>query len=140
MLPKAHRVSGVTPRNCRWFEGISRTDAWTCYWLEILTVQKPAASPNCRADDDLLTDVNAKTGTQEGRKTGTQRRKGAKTPREEKKIGRGWRWKGMGKGFGFPLRLCALATLRLCVPFFKPSLLSLCVSIFMGESQVRAFR
>ncbi len=43
--------------------------------------------------------------------------------------------------FGFP---CALATLRLCVPFFLPSLLSLCVrvrvSIFMGESQVRAFR
>ena len=40
--------------------------------------------------------------------------------------------------------LCALATLRPCVPFFNPSLLSLCVrvrvSIFMDESQVRAFR
>jgi hypothetical protein len=28
--------------------------------------------------------------------------------------------------FGFP---CALATLRLCVPFFLPSLLSLCVRV-----------
>jgi hypothetical protein len=40
--------------------------------------------------------------------------------------------------------LCDFAPLRLCVPFFNPSLLSLCVrvrvSIFMGESQVRAFR
>jgi len=85
MLPKAHRVSGVTPRNCRWFEGISRTDAWTCCWLEILTAQKPAASPNCRAHDDLLTDVNAKTGTQEGRnaKTGRQEEGNAKTGRQE---------------------------------------------------------
>ena len=40
--------------------------------------------------------------------------------------------------------LCAFAPLRLCVPFFNPSLLSLCVrvrvSIFIDESQVRAFR
>ena len=45
--------------------------------------------------------------------------------------------------FPFPLLflvLVFLAPLRLCVPFFLPSLLSLCVSIFMGESQVRAFR
>jgi hypothetical protein len=37
---------------------------------------------------------------------------------------------------------CDFAPLRPCVPFFNPSLLSLCVrvSIFMGESQVRAFR
>jgi len=44
---------------------------------------------------------------------------------------------GDGEGLWF-----SLAPLRLCVPFFKPSLLSLYVrvSIFMGESQVRAFR
>jgi hypothetical protein len=134
MLPKAHRVSRVTPRNCRWFEGISRTDAWTCCWLEILTAQKPAASPNCRAHDDLLTDVNAKTRRQEGRKKGTQRRKGARTQREEKKIGRGMEKekekegegegergkgkgeRGKGKGLWF-----SLASLRLCTFAFISS-------------------
>ena len=41
-----------------------------------------------------------------------------------------------------PLRLCAFAFPSSSLPFFKPSLLSLCVrvSVFMDESQVRAFR
>jgi hypothetical protein len=103
----------------------------------------------------LLTDVNAKTGRRErkdrkagrrerkDRKKGTQRCKGAKTQREEKKIERGWRWKGMemegdgdgrgwrrkgmgkGFGFGFSLRLCAFAPLRsFLLRSFLPRVLS----------------
>jgi hypothetical protein len=82
----------------------------------------------------LLTDVNAKTGRQEdrkagrrepkGRKKGTQRRKGARTQREEKKIERGSRKKGMRmEGDGRALVLvfpCAFAPLQLCVYFFTP--------------------
>jgi len=132
MLPKAHRVSGVTPRNCRWFEGISRTDAWTCCWLEILTAQKPAASSNCRAHDDLLTDVNAKTGRQEDRKTGrreegnakTQRRKDAKGRKENRKGMEGeGEGEGEGDGDGDGLWF-SLAPLRLCVFAFISSLRS----------------
>jgi hypothetical protein len=45
----------------------------------------------------LLTDVNAKTRRREDRKKGTQRRKGARTQREEKKIGRDGKGRGMEK-------------------------------------------
>jgi hypothetical protein len=56
-------------------------------------------------------------------------RKEKKKIKKEKKIGKGWKGKGKGKGkgmgmgmdFGFPLRPCAFASLRLflhCVPIF----------------------
>lgn len=122
--------------NCRWFEGISRTDAWTCCWLEILPAQKPAASPNCRVHDDLPTDGNAKTGTQrrEDRKKGTQRRKDARAQREEKKrkkegygerkemekerVGEGRGMEKEGDVFWFWFFPCVFASLRSLPPAF----------------------
>jgi hypothetical protein len=66
----------------------------------------------------------------------TQRRKDAKGRKENRK---GMEKEGDGDGRGWVLVFpCAFAPLRPCVPFFNPSLLSLCVrvrvrvSIFYG--------